>query len=53
MNIFRRLVSLKTPKKRVMWFQIPMDCNSREEKREVILQTIETLEKQINIINYE
>ncbi len=36
-----------------MWFQIPMDCISREEKQEVILQTIETLENQINIINYE
>jgi len=36
-----------------MWFQIPMDCITREEKQEVILQTIETLENQINIISYE
>ncbi len=36
-----------------MWFQIPMDCNTREEKQEVILQTINTLEKQINITSYE
>lgn len=36
-----------------MWFQIPMDCNTREEKQDVILQTINTLEKQINIISYE
>jgi len=46
-------VSSKTQKKRVMWFQIPMDCNTREEKQEVILQTINTLEKQINITSYE
>jgi len=39
--------------RRVMWFEVPMDCRTREAKDEIILSTIETLERTININNYE
>ena len=39
--------------RRVMWFEVPMDCRTREAKDEIILATMETLERTININNYE
>ena len=39
--------------RRVMWFEVPMDCSTRDAKDEIILSTIETLERSININNYE
>ncbi len=39
--------------RRVLWFEVPMDCRTREAKDEIILSTIETLERTININNYE
>jgi hypothetical protein len=40
-------------RRRVLWFEVPMDCSSREAKDEIILATMETLERTININNYE
>jgi|14_taG_2_1085336.scaffolds.fasta_scaffold00082_19 hypothetical protein len=39
--------------RRVVWFEVPMDCVTRKAKDEVILAMIETLERKININNYE
>ncbi len=39
--------------RRVLWFQVPMDCTTRKAKDEIILSTIETLERSININNYK
>ncbi len=39
--------------RRVMWFEVPMDCSTRDAKDEIILSTMETLERTININNYE
>lgn len=39
--------------RRVMWFEVPMDCTTRKAKDEIILSTMETLERTININNYE
>ena len=39
--------------RRVMWFEVPMDCSTRDAKDEIILSTMEALERTININNYE
>ena len=36
-------------KKRVKWFKVPMDCNTREEKDVLILDIINHLEQTIKI----
>lgn len=52
MNYFRELYEkVKFKKRRVMWFEVPMDCNTRIEKDIIIFNTIETLEQSINISN--
>jgi len=45
-----KFVSSKTPKKkRMMWVTVPMSCRTREEKDIIILDLINTLERQIKI----
>lgn len=52
MNYFKELYTkIKFKKRRVLWLEVPMDCDSRIEKDIVIFNTIETLEQSINIIN--
>ena len=36
-------------KRRVMWFEVPMYCMTRQSKDEIILATIETLEQKIKV----
>ena len=45
------VVSLMTqkPKQKVMWVEVPMTCTSRKHKDDIIMSTIEHLER--NIIN--
>lgn len=49
-NFFNRFLSQKTPKKkRFLQFQVPIDCKTREEKNNIILDTIDILEHKIKI----
>jgi hypothetical protein len=51
MNYFKNLYDkYKEKKRRALWLEVPMDCNSRVEKDIIIFNTIETLEQSINII---
>jgi hypothetical protein len=54
MNYFKKIilflgVRIPNKKNRVMWLEVPMDCNSRKRKDLIILSTIDTLEQQIKI----
>ena len=52
MNYFKKLYTkAKLKRRRVLWLEVPMDCDSRIEKQIIIFNTIETLEQSINIIN--
>jgi len=50
-----RLYSLfeLTPRKTVMWIEVPMSCNSVEHKNQVMLSTLNHMEQTIKIKNYE
>lgn len=49
-NFFNRFVSKETPKKkRFLQFEVPIDCKTREEKDNIILDTIDILERKIKI----
>lgn len=38
-------------KKSVLWLEVPMSCDTRKAKDDIIIATIETLEHKINILN--
>ena len=42
-----------TPKKTVMWVEVPMSCNSIDHKNEVMLSILNLMEQNIKINNYE
>lgn len=47
LNKYKKLYN----KKSVMWLEVPMSCNTRKAKDNIIMATIETLEHKINILN--
>tara|TARA_R110000803_G_scaffold68376_2_gene130259 strand:+ start:2699 stop:2857 length:159 start_codon:yes stop_codon:yes gene_type:complete len=51
MNYFKKLITCMgiIKRNRVLWLEVPMDCDSRERKDLIILSTIDTLEQQIKI----
>jgi len=52
MNIFKKLWAMlpkKTKKNTIMWVQVPMSCNSRQDKDDIIISTINHLEQNIKI----
>ena len=51
MNYFKSLYKRLFKIKNVLLFEVPMNCNTREEKDKIIFSTIEALEQSINIIN--
>ncbi len=38
-----------TPKGTIMWIQVPMSCNSKQDKDDIIISTINHLEQTIKI----
>ena len=52
MNLFKKLWAMlpkKTKKNTIMWVQVPMSCNSRQDKDDIIITTINHLEQTIKI----
>ena len=47
-NYIKKALSSKQ-KRRVMWFEVPMYCTTRQGKDDIILTTIETLEQKIKV----
>tara|TARA_R110000796_G_scaffold68579_5_gene157090 strand:- start:405 stop:572 length:168 start_codon:yes stop_codon:yes gene_type:complete len=47
-NYIKEVLSSKQ-KRRVMWFEVPMYCTTRQGKDDIILTTIETLEQKIKV----
>jgi hypothetical protein len=39
-----------TPKKTIMWIEVPMSCNSVEHKNDIMISTINHMEQTIKII---
>lgn len=39
----------RTPKGTIMWIQVPMSCNSKQDKDDIIISTINHLEQTIKI----
>tara|TARA_R100001443_G_scaffold110258_1_gene122105 strand:- start:226 stop:411 length:186 start_codon:yes stop_codon:yes gene_type:complete len=52
MKYFKKIWSWlpkKTPRNTIMWVQVPMTCNNRQDKDDVIMSTINHLEQTIKI----
>ncbi len=52
MKIFNKLwswIPKKTPSNSIMWIQVPMSCNSRQDKDDIIISTINHMEQNIKI----
>tara|TARA_R110000796_G_scaffold422_5_gene1394 strand:+ start:2271 stop:2447 length:177 start_codon:yes stop_codon:yes gene_type:complete len=49
MQYIKNILPKLTPKNTIMWIEVPMSANSRDEKRNIILATISQLEQTIKI----
>jgi hypothetical protein len=49
MNIMLKRLFNKVSKKQVLWFQVPMNCNTRREKDFLISDLLNQLEQKIKI----
>ena len=52
MKYFKKLWSWlpkPTPKGTIMWIEVPMSCDSRQDKNDIILSTMNHLEQTIKI----
>jgi len=49
MRFLRDKIPKKTPRNTIIWVEVPMTCNSREDKDDVIISTINHLEQTIKI----
>lgn len=52
MRSIRNKFPRMTPRYTIMWVEVPMTCNSREDKDDIIISTINHLEQTIKIKNH-
>jgi hypothetical protein len=48
-TLLKTFFKRKSKKIRVMWFNVPMNCRTRKDKDELIINTINLLERLIKI----
>ena len=49
MRFLKEKIPKKTQKNTIMWVEVPMTCNSRQDKDDIIISTINHLEQTIKI----